>query len=55
MKNFIKYWNRLTIQIFHQVNSMNCIRIWNLKLNRKSNKRMQIHMNIDKGDFNNGK
>ena len=26
-----------------------------LKLNRKSNKRMQICMNIDKGDFHNGK
>ena len=22
---------------------------------KKNNKRMQIHMNIDKGDFNNGK
>ena len=27
MKNFINYWNRLTIQIFHQVSSMNCIKI----------------------------
>lgn len=26
-----------------------------MKLNRKSNKRMQICMNIDKGDFCNGK
>lgn len=41
-------------QMFLRVTSTNCIRIWNLKLNRKGNKRMQICMNIDKGDFNNG-
>ena len=54
MKNFINYWNRLK-QIFHRVTSTNCIRTWDLKLNRKNNKRMQICMSIDKGEFNNGK
>ena len=48
MKNFINYWNRLTIQIFHQVNNMNCIKTWNLKLDRKDNVRMQICMSINR-------
>lgn len=46
-EKFYKLLEQIDNQMFLRMNSMNYIKIWNLKLNRKSNKRMQICMNID--------
>lgn len=45
---FYKLLNQIETEIFLRVNSMNYIKIWNLKLNRKSNKRMQICTSINR-------
>ena len=50
-EKFYKLLEQIHNSKFHQVSSMNCIKIWNLKLDRKNNKRMQICMKIDKGEY----
>lgn len=47
-EKFYKLLEQIDIQTFLRVNSMNYIRTWNLKLNRKGNKRMQICTSINR-------